>query len=111
MGTRQSYNPQCDNGIKTCAELIAIRDAGLLVIDCHYRVAVPAQGNLGATTAEIHAVQINEFSQEAKVDTTFDNSSWSGIIDLDACKYYEIRDNIGNTVRDFPSTNNTIESF
>lgn len=90
MSTSGSFDPAssppCPQNVFTRAALIALRDAGSLRVDCHYRWDGPVigtAGNTSPTIIESHAVMPNELSLEAKVETTFDNSAWEGLADID----------------------------
>jgi hypothetical protein len=86
-------------GPMTRAALLALRTGGQLSVNCHYVITDHVQGTLAAgTTVTLHAVSSSELSEEARVNTLFDNESWFGIYDLDASSIIYLRDNRGNEV-------------
>lgn len=89
----------------TRATLIALRTAGGLVKDCDYVVTDFAQGRLLAgTLIHFQAIDASTLSMNVEVKTLFDNVGWAGIYDIDANRFLELRDSIGNIVRDSIST-------
>ena len=89
----------------TRAELIALRTAGGLVKDCDYVVTDFVQGRLLAgTLLHFQAIDASTLSMNVEVKTLFDNVGWAGIYDIDANRFIELRDSIGNIVRDSTST-------
>lgn len=91
MATNASFNPiedPCPEEIFTATALVALRDAGQLRINCHYRVQGPVigtPGNTSPTTIELHAVTASTLSKEAKVFTTFNpEGAFTGLYDPDA---------------------------
>jgi hypothetical protein len=86
-------------GPMTRAALLALRTGGQLNVNCHYVITDHVQGTLAAgTTVTLHAVSSTELSEEARVNTLFDNEAWFGIYDLDASSIIYLRDNRGNEV-------------
>lgn len=96
MSTSGSFNPPsdppCPEQIFTRAELIALRDAGSLRVNCHYRWQGPVIGVPGFTSPTVieqHAVSANELSASAMVNTTFtdtigdDTNVWRATVDID----------------------------
>lgn len=89
----------------TRANLIALRNAGSLVVGCHYVLTDHVQGRLVAgTTITLHADSSNEFSENVTVNTTYDNEGWRGIYDIDRALVLELQDNRNNIVRGFNGT-------
>ncbi|QBZ73506.1 hypothetical protein SEA_MISCHIEF19_21 [Streptomyces phage Mischief19] len=90
MGTSASITlvQPCDNTVLTAAQVIALRNAGGLRVDCHYRVQGPVigtPGNTSATIVELHAVTPSTLSKEAKVWQTFNpEGAFIGSYDPDA---------------------------
>ena len=84
----------------TRAQAIAAR--GQLSGAYHYMITDQTFGRLGAVNILLHA-GLNEagtvdYSQEAKVYTTFDNTAWTGQYDIDTNQFIFLRDNRGNEV-------------
>lgn len=84
----------------TRAQAIAAR--GQLSGAYHYMITDQAFGRLGAVNILLHA-GLNEagavdYSQEAKVYSTFDNTAWTGQYDIDTNQFVFLRDNRGNEV-------------
>lgn len=89
----------------TRAELLALRNAGLLQPSCHYILTDHVQGRLVAgTTIELHAVAADEFSENVMVNTTYDNEAWRGIFDIDRGLVLELQDNRNNIARGINGT-------
>lgn len=79
-------SPPCPTNVFTRAALIALRTAGSLRPECHYRVDGPVigtAGNTSPTVIELHATSPTELGLEAKVHTTFDDTAWEGLFDID----------------------------
>lgn len=122
MSTTASFvnaDPPCPTQVFTRAELIALRDAGSLRIDCHYRWVGPVigtPGNTSPTIIESHAVQPGELSQNVSVDTEFASStgeSWAGLADIDlgtAGTITRLADSWGNVVSDPDADAPTVQS-
>lgn len=96
----------CPTGAMTRAALLALRTASTLRTECPYFISdgpvIGTAGNTSATVIEISATAVNELGLEARVHTTFDNSAWAGLYDIDlgtAGTLLEVRDNQGNVVR------------
>jgi len=109
MSTSGSFNPPeipCDETIYTATALRALRDAGSLRINCHYRVQsdpIGTSGNTSTTVVELHATANNHLSMEGKLQTSFYTDAWHCIFDLDLGtngSFQEVTDNWNNTVRD-----------
>jgi len=97
--------PPTPNG-NTCptpmsrASLLALRNANGLSKDCDYVINDFVQGNLLAgTLIHLQAVSSSQLSLQVNVATAFDNVAWSGIYDIDANVFRELRDSLGNIVR------------
>lgn len=86
----------------TRINLINLRNAGGLVVGCHYIVTDHVQTRLVAgTTITLHADSPTEFSENATVNTTYDNEGWRGIYDIDRGIVLELQDNRNNVARGF----------
>jgi hypothetical protein len=110
MSTGGSFDPAstppCPTATMTRAALIALRTASTLRTECPYFISdgpvIGTTGNTSATVLELNATATNELSLDVKVHTTFDNTAWSGLYDIDlgtAGTLLEVRDNQGNVVR------------
>lgn len=87
MSTSGNFaSPPCP-GPMTRAALLALRTAGSLQVGCHYVVTdgptIGTAGHTSPTQVELHAVSGTELGLEAKVHTTFDNTAWGGLYDID----------------------------
>lgn len=86
----------------TRAQLITLRNASQLRQSQHYLVTDHVQGRLVAgTTILVHATADNEISENATVNTTYDNESWFGIYDADLAIVRQLIDNRNNTAKGF----------
>ena len=84
----------------TLLEIIAIRDAGQLVIGCHYLILDVVQGNfLAGTTVLLRAVAVDELSIDGTVNSLFDNSGWACEYDIDTANFLAVTDNLNNDIR------------
>lgn len=112
MATNAGFNPPvdpCDETIHTATEIVALRDAGDLRINCHYRVQGPVigeAGNTSPTVIELHAVLPDSLSKEAKVWQNFNpEGAFLASYDPDANTanggtLNELLDHWGNQLRD-----------
>lgn len=87
MPTSATYaSPPCP-GPMTRAAVLALRTAGTLMAGCHYVITdgptIGTTGNTSATQVQLTALSGTELSLEAKVHTTFDNTAWDGLYDID----------------------------
>lgn len=82
----------------TRAELIALRNAGQLIKDCHYVITDYNRPNVDAAEILLHAVDENTLSMLAHVSTTHDNLAWEGTYNIDTNRIESLHDNIGNDV-------------
>jgi len=94
-----------DSGLGGCplvedtrATLLALRDSGQLSIGCVYVVNDYSRGTVGAAEIVLTATDVDEFSLEVDVRTSFDNSSWDGLYDIDTDLITYLADNRGNEV-------------
>lgn len=84
----------------TRTNLVALRNAGNLVVGCHYILTNHVQGRLVAgTTITLHADSASEFSENVTVNTTYDNEGWRGIYNIDTGLVLELQDNRNNIAR------------
>lgn len=90
----------------TRAAVLALRTAGTLRTECPYFISdgpiIGTAGNTSATVIEVNATAANELSLDARVHTTFDNTAWVGLYDIDlgaAGTLIEVRDGQGNTFK------------
>lgn len=89
----------------TRANLISLRNSGLLDIGCHYVATDVTYGTLGNIEVLLHATSVNSFSLQAEIKTSFDNSAWTGMYDIDLNQVLEIKDNRGNILKGTSITN------
>lgn len=87
MATQGSYTTAPCPDPMTRAALLALRTAGTLRPGCHYTITngptIGTTGNTSPTTIELHATSATELALEALVHTTFDNTAWDGLYDID----------------------------
>lgn len=83
----------------TRAALLALRNAGALLLECHYTITDYNRGTVGAAEITLHAVAPDRLSMDVSVQTTFDNEGWEGRYDITANRLHELSDNIGNIVQ------------
>ncbi|MXM67065.1 hypothetical protein GR925_27450 [Streptomyces sp. HUCO-GS316] len=100
----------------THAQVVALRDAGQLRVDCHYVISDWVQGTTltGPNLVELHATSPSVLSMEAKVFTPYDNEAWEGLYDIDrgtVGQLVELRDNLNNVVRDTTGTSAIVGTF
>lgn len=96
-GSSSTNGNDCvESGTRT--ELIALRNAGQLIKDCHYVVTDYNRNNVGAAEILLHAVDENTLSMLAHVKTTHDNLAWEGTYNIDTNRLESLHDNIGNDV-------------
>jgi hypothetical protein len=89
----------------TRANIIALRNASLLDIGCHYVITDHVQGQLVAgTEILLHADAVNEISENVMVNTPYDNDAWRGIYDIDRALVLELQDNRNNIARGINGT-------
>ena len=89
----------------TRAQLLALRASNSLDRGCSYLLTDHVQGRLGiGTTILLNAVSPNEFSENASINTTYDNEGWRGIYDIDRALVLELQDNRNNIARGFNGT-------
>lgn len=111
MSTSGSFSPpgeSCPDQVFTRAALIALRDAGQLQVNCHYRSVGPTIGTAGNTSNTIieqHAVTASVLSEDAKVSAPAFNTvlAWDGSYDIDAGAVgtlYRLRDEWNNLAED-----------
>src|SRR5687768_10951456 len=108
MATGQSFNPQCYPPRMTRAEALARRAAGTLKENCVVVITDgPTIANVitgtSATETELNPTSPTSLGLTARVFTTFDDSAWSGIYDIDlgvAGSITRLSDNLGNTAQD-----------
>lgn len=120
MSTSGSFTPEaaapCPEQPMTHAEVVALRDAGQLRVECHYVVEDWVQGTTltGPNLVELHATSPSVLSMEAKVFTPYDNEAWEGLYDIDrgtVGQMIELRDNLNNVVRDTTGTSAIVGTF
>ncbi|AMD42761.1 hypothetical protein SEA_XKCD426_20 [Streptomyces phage Xkcd426] len=110
MGTNASFDPQdtCPEPM-TRAELLALRAAGELDIQCHYIVTdgpvIGTTGNTSPTRILMHAVSATELSTNVHVDTLFTPTAqvWPGGYDIDLGtqgSLFKLTDDFNNEVTD-----------
>lgn len=90
----------------TRSQLLAERNAGNLVKDCHYIITDYNRGNVGAASILLHAVDDNTLSMTAIVKTTFDNIAWDSRYDIDSNRITYLSDNRNNEVTHQDSVDN-----
>ena len=76
----------------------------------HYLITDQSFGRLGAVNILMHAglneAGVYDYSQAVSVYTTFDNTAWTGVYDIDANQITFLQDNLGNRVYGFNQVNN-----
>ena len=83
------------------ATLVGLRNAGYLIPWRSYEITDHVQWQLVAwTTVTLLATWPSELSHDARVNTTYDNTSRFGLYDVDTALVYHLRDNRGNDVTD-----------
>lgn len=89
----------------TRSTIVWLRTAWQLVPWRSYQITDHVQGRLVAwTTVTLLATSTTEFSHDARVNTTYDNTSWFWLYDIDAAIVYELSDNRGNKARGINGT-------
>lgn len=84
----------------TRAQLLWLRTAGTLVPWVSYQITDHVQWRLVTwTTVTLLATSITELSHDARVNTTYDNTSRFGLYDIDTALVYELTDNRANTCK------------
>jgi len=89
----------------TRAQLLSLRTAGTLDINCAYVITDHIQGNITASKVVLRAVDNVTLSMDATVYVTGlqfnvpDNSGWKAIYDIDTALINEMWDNRGNHVK------------
>ena len=84
----------------TRAAILGLRTAWTLVPWVSYEITDHIQGRLViGTTVTLLATSTTELSHDARVNTTYDNTSWFWLYDIDTALVYELRDNLGNIAR------------
>lgn len=84
----------------TRAALLTLRTANQLIPWRDYEITDHAQGRLVAwTTVTLLATSVNELSHDARVNTTYDNTSRFWLYDIDTALVYELTDNRGNVAK------------
>jgi hypothetical protein len=92
-------------GPMTRADLLALRTAGTLDVNCAYIITDHTQGNITADRILLRAVDNVTLSMNATVYVTGlqfnvpDNSGWKAIYDIDTNLLTEVWDNRGNHVK------------
>lgn len=82
----------------TRAELLTLRSNSELSIDNHYLITDYNSGTIGSCTILLHATSSDQLSQNVSIKTTFDNTAWSGVYDIDDNEIIEVTDNLDNKV-------------
>lgn len=76
----------------------------------HYLITDQSFGRLGAVNILMHAglneAGVYNYSQAVSVYTTFDNTAWTGVYDIDANQITFLQDNLGNRVYGSNQVNN-----
>ena len=84
----------------TRVEILNLRNTNQLVPWVSYEIIDHVQGRLVAwTTVTLLATWTSELSHDARVNTTYDNTSWFWLYDIDTWVVYQLTDNRGNTVK------------
>lgn len=79
--------------------LLALRNSGSLLKDCHYVITnASTDGNLDVQEILLHAVNGNTLSMQAGILTSHDNTAWQGVYDIDTNNVIEVIDNLENKV-------------
>lgn len=90
----------------TRAQALARRAAGTLNPNCVVRITdgpvIGTAGNTSPTTIELNPVSPTDLGMTARVTTTFDNSAWAGLFDIDL-------GTAGSIIRLTDASNNTVE--
>lgn len=120
MSTSGSFTPpavpECSYAARmTRAAALALRTAGTLNENCHVVItdgpSIGTAGNQSVTEIELHPTSPTAFSLEAKVKTTFDDTAWEALFDIDlgaAGSIIQLADNQGNVVKDIAANSPTV---
>ena len=101
----------------TRATALALRTAGQLNPNCVVRITdgptIGTAGNTSPTTVELNPVSPTDLGMTARVTTTFDNSAWQGLYDIDlgTGTLLELHDNHGNVVKDWADGSDVMSGF
>jgi hypothetical protein len=122
MSTSGAYTPpaipECPYAPRmTRAAALALRAASGLREDCHVVITdgptIGTAGNTSTTEIELHPTAPDAFGLEARVKTTFDNSAWDGLYDVDlgtAGSIIQLTDSHGNTAKDVDADAPTVHT-
>ncbi|MFC8466001.1 hypothetical protein [Streptomyces sp. NPDC057250] len=101
----------------TRAAALALRAAGGLRENCVVVITdgptIGTAGNTSPTEIELNPTGPSEFGLTARVHTTFDDSAWSGLYDVDlgaAGSIIQLTDEHGNTVKDVDADAPTVHT-
>jgi len=84
----------------TRATIVWLRNSWLLIPWVSYEITDHVQWRLVSwTTVTLLATSATELSHDARVNTTYDNTSWFWLYDIDTAIVYELHDNRANIVR------------
>lgn len=102
-GAGCAYEP-----LMTNADAISLRNSAGLVVGCPVLISdgptIGVSGSTSDTTILLWPVSASELGMAAQVNTTFDNSGWFGLYDVDANRILDLHDNLGNVVYDAGGT-------
>lgn len=119
MATSGSFTPPgappCYDPEMTRAEALALRASAGLRVDCHVVITDWTQGTTlaGPNLVELHPVSPSDLGQLAIVHTPHDATAWAGVYDIDlgAGTMTELRDSLGNVVKDAVAGGPTLGAF
>lgn len=84
----------------TRATIVWLRNSWLLIPWVSYEITDHVQWRLVSwTTVTLLATSANDLSHDARVNTTYDNTSWFWLYDIDTWIVYELRDPRNNVAR------------
>lgn len=101
-----STGDDCYTPRMTRAQALALRTSSLLVVGCPVVITdgptIGVAGHTSSTEIELQPVSATEIGLGALVNTTFDNSAWTGLYDIDvgSGSIVQLEDNDGNIVSD-----------
>lgn len=122
MSTNSSFSPadipECAYAPRmTRAQALALRTAGTLKENCVVVITdgptIGTAGNTSVTEIELNPVSPTELGLTARVHTTFDDSAWAGLYDIDlgvAGSITELTDSSGNKAKDIDADSPTVHT-